>query len=349
MNQMSIEIEIVEAKDLPSADRNGLSDPYVIVRAGPGILTPVKTPVIRKTLNPVWNYKTVLRIEPTVEEIRFEVYDWDRFSRDDPLGYCVFRPSIFNDGVPIDQTEPLIRMDRGGKMMKKQKGDGAPEYKGELHVRMEAKNVCQFCTPGTWFGFQGGAANPSMAQVQPGQAAVLPEAEAPGGFPPICMGLGWDTGIHTFDLDASVVVFDSAMERTEVVFFNHQEGCGGAIVHSGDNRTGEGDGDDEVITIDLGRIPPNVYRLACVVNSYTGRSLAGAKSAFVRLFTRDGRTLGCTALSKMFDSTGLFFCFFERTPQGQWCYQTVLQPVSGVVAYDSTPDIVSILAPISFL
>ena len=107
MNKVIIEVEIVEARDLLASDRNGFSDPYVIIDKTAGLPNGAKTPIIKKTLNPVWNFKTVLCVDPSFKKIKFRVFDWDRFSSDDPLGTCSFPASMFADGVPLDVWEPL--------------------------------------------------------------------------------------------------------------------------------------------------------------------------------------------------------------------------------------------------
>lgn len=235
-------------------------------------------------------------------------------------------------------------------------GEKKPVYptKGELHVRMTAKNQCQFCTPGNWFAVQaaaggapggkhgGGVAAPSlvpMSLAAPGAGGALP-------FGDVCLGLGWDFAPgRELDLDASVVAFGARGERLDLVYYGQLSGCGGAVRHSGDNRTGAGDGDDEVITLSLPRVPAGVVRLACVVNSYSGTSLARARSAFVRVFCGP-HTLGIQKLSHVCDSPGLFFCFFQRSSTGAWFFQTVVQPVPGHIASQSIPAITQYLANI---
>jgi len=344
---MMIEVEIVEARDLLSSDSNGFSDPYVVIDKTPGLASGAKTPVIKKNLNPVWNFTTVLHFDHNLSKIKFRVFDWDRFSSDDPLGTCSFSPSIFNDGVPIDTWEPLRQ-----KPKKKKPGQKGPwPTKGELHIKMTAKNACQFCNPGGWFALQGaaGSAPGAGGVVAPQMVPMQMAATGPATpFGDICLGLGWDFAFgNQVDLDASVIALGPQGEQIDLVYYGKLVGCGGAVRHSGDNRTGAGEGDDEVITLSLPRVPPNIVRLICVVNSYSGASLARAKSAFVRVFCGP-QTLGAQKLSKMCDSQGLFFCFFQRNAAGAWFFQTVLQPVPGHIATESLPAIRQFLSGVAF-
>lgn len=233
--------------------------------------------------------------------------------------------------------------------------------KGELHIKMTAKNQCQFCTPGNWFAVQAAAGAAGGARGggrggAPAAAALVPMAlAAPSGGPgapaplpfgDVCLGLGWDFAPgRELDLDASVVAFGARGERLDLVYYGQLSGCSGAVRHSGDNRTGAGDGDDEVIMLSLPRVPAPVVRLACVVNSYSGASLAAAKCAFVRVFCGP-HTLGIQKLSHVCDSPGLFFCFFQRSSTGAWFFQTVVQPVPGHLASQSIPAIAQYLAAI---
>lgn len=106
------------------------------------------------------------------------------------------------------------------------------------------------------------------------------------------MGLGWDAmkkkGFfgkkdQDIDLDASGLMFDSANTLVDVVWFNQLASKDGAVLHTGDNRTGAGDGDDESIIVDLTRVPPTVTTLVFTVNSFTGQDFTQIESAFCRL------------------------------------------------------------------
>ena len=86
------------------------------------------------------------------------------------------------------------------------------------------------------------------------------------------VGLGWDTnkydGQEDFDLDASAFLLGAngkLIRDEDFVFYNNLNGRDGAVVHTGDNRTGDGDGDDEVIIIDFEKLPPEIERIAICV------------------------------------------------------------------------------------
>lgn len=110
----------------------------------------------------------------------------------------------------------------------------------------------------------------------------------------VIMGLGWDAkktvGFFGFgqktqqvDLDASCAMFDAAGKVVDTVWFRQLKSKDGSVVHTGDNRTGAGDGDDEQIVVELGRVPPAVQHLVFVVNSFTGITFDQIDNAFCRL------------------------------------------------------------------
>ena len=90
------------------------------------------------------------------------------------------------------------------------------------------------------------------------------------GLSKIKVGLGWDARSSDgadFDLDASVFLLKDDKVRTasDFVFYNNKSGDNGAVVHQGDNLTGAGDGDDEVIDIDLSAVSADITRLVVAV------------------------------------------------------------------------------------
>ena len=129
--------------------------------------------------------------------------------------------------------------------------------------------------------------------LQKGQKISL-EKEAGGSLAKVTMGLGWDAiktkGLFGFgakteavDLDASCVMFDEANNLIDTVWFRQLKSKDGSIVHTGDNRTGAGDGDDEQIVVELARVPANVKSLVFTVNSFTGQNFSQVENAYCRI------------------------------------------------------------------
>lgn len=108
----------------------------------------------------------------------------------------------------------------------------------------------------------------------------------------VFMGLGWDAVGRGFlgrkksvdvDLDASCLLFDSRGGLVDQVWFQQLRSKDGSVEHTGDNRTGAGDGDDEVIVVDLSTVPASVATLVFTVNSFTGQDFSQVENAFCRL------------------------------------------------------------------
>ena len=116
--------------------------------------------------------------------------------------------------------------------------------------------------------------------------------EAPG-LSAVTVGLGWDartTDGQPFDLDASAIVVGAdgrVLSDGHFVFFNQLASSDGSVRHQGDNRTGQGDGDDEKIDVDLSALPA-----AAGPATRNGATRTGARSASTRARTRPGATVG---------------------------------------------------------
>ncbi len=120
--------------------------------------------------------------------------------------------------------------------------------------------------------------------LQKGQKISLAK-EAGRELTKVVMGLGWDPvySDDDVDLDASCLMFDEQKKLLDTVWFRQLKSKDGSIVHTGDNRTGDGDGDDEQIIVDLMRVPAAVKSLVFTVNSFTGQTFSEVDNATCRL------------------------------------------------------------------
>lgn len=124
-----------------------------------------------------------------------------------------------------------------------------------------------------------------------GQKAALTKDNP--GLNKVIIGLGWDVNRFDgdgFDLDASAFLLGSngrTRKSTDFVFFNHKEHESGAVKLSGDNRTGEGSGDDEQLIVELSKIPEDVEKVAIAITIYDAenrlQNFGMVSNAFVRI------------------------------------------------------------------
>ena len=115
--------------------------------------------------------------------------------------------------------------------------------------------------------------------------------EAPG-MKKMLVGLGWSmrsTDGDAFDLDGSVFLLGAGgkvRSDADFVFYNQNKSSDGSVVHSGDNRTGEGEGDDESVTIELDKVPADVEKIAVCVTIHDAeakrQNFGMVASAYVR-------------------------------------------------------------------
>ncbi|MFF7471346.1 TerD family protein [Streptomyces sp. NPDC008092] len=135
------------------------------------------------------------------------------------------------------------------------------------------------------------------------------------------MGLGWEPAFRgkDIDLDASVIAYGPQRNHIDSCYFGKLSILGGAIKHSGDNLTGEGGGDDEVIAVDLGRIPPEVTGLVFTVNSFSGQKFTEVAKAYCRLLdAASGEELARFDLTNAEAQTGVMMAKLVRQFSGEW-------------------------------
>ncbi len=135
------------------------------------------------------------------------------------------------------------------------------------------------------------------------------------------MGLGWEPafGGADIDLDASVIVYGPQRNHIDSCYFGKLTVLNGAIRHSGDNLTGEGSGDDEVITVDLGRLSQEVTGLVFTVNSFSGQKFTDVAKAYCRLLdATTGEELVRFDLTHAEPQTGVMMAKLIRQFSGEW-------------------------------
>ncbi|MFJ6567270.1 TerD family protein [Streptomyces sp. NPDC091292] len=135
------------------------------------------------------------------------------------------------------------------------------------------------------------------------------------------MGLGWEPAFRgkDIDLDASVIAYGPQRNHLDSCYFGKLSILNGAIKHSGDNLTGEGAGDDEVIVVDLGRLPQEATGLVFTVNSFSGQKFTEVAKAYCRLLdAATGEELVRFDLTSAQPQTGVMMCKLIRQFTGEW-------------------------------
>lgn len=166
------------------------------------------------------------------------------------------------------------------------------------------------------------------------------------------MGLGWDAAKkkgffgkrdQEIDLDASGLLFDGSGQLVDVVWFNQLSSKDGSVVHTGDNRTGAGDGDDESIVVELTQVPANVSTIVFTVNSFTGQDFSQIESAFCRLVDEtDGSEIARYELTGSGTHNAQVMAKVSRDGAG-WSMTAIGAPTSGRTFDQLLPAVVPYL------
>ncbi|RFA16609.1 chemical-damaging agent resistance protein C [Subtercola boreus] len=149
------------------------------------------------------------------------------------------------------------------------------------------------------------------------------------------VGLGWDprtTAGEQFDLDASAMLVAAngkIRSSDDFIFYNQMSTPDGSVVHQGDNRTGEGDGDDEQIVIDLAAVAPDVERIIIAVSIHDAdnrrQNFGQVRSAFCRVLDQDLEEIVRYDLTEdAARETAMLFAEIYRN-NGEWKFRAVGQ------------------------
>ena len=160
----------------------------------------------------------------------------------------------------------------------------------------------------------------------------------------IVVGLGWDvksfSGGEEFDLDASAFLLNAqgiCQNDLDFIFYNNLRSVDGSVEHTGDNRTGEGEGDDEQIKIHLNKVPSSVQRIAITVTIHDAvqrrQNFGQIENAFVRLVDEDlNKEILRFDLGEDFSiETAVVFCEVYRH-NGEWKFNAIGSGYQGGLA-----------------
>lgn len=170
-------------------------------------------------------------------------------------------------------------------------------------------------------------ANANLSREVPGLSRVL-------------IGLGWNartTSGDSFDLDASAFLLTESnrvRNDSDFIFYNNTRSQDGSVEHKGDNRTGDGDGDDEVVSVNLASVPGDVAKVTFAVTIHEAesrrQSFGQVSGAFIRVVDESSsKELVRYDLSEDFSTeTALIFGELYRH-QGEWKFRAVGQGYRG--------------------
>lgn len=156
----------------------------------------------------------------------------------------------------------------------------------------------------------------------------------------VLVGLGWDaraTDGVDFDLDASAFLLgvnEKVRGEHDFIFYNQTRSQDGSVEHTGDNRTGDGDGDDEAVTIDLGKVSPDVQKIAITVTIHDadsrGQNFGQVQNAFIRVVNNQSQVeIVRFDLNEDYSTeTAMIFGELYRH-NGEWKFRAVGQGYNG--------------------
>lgn len=164
------------------------------------------------------------------------------------------------------------------------------------------------------------------------------------GLKKAIIGLGWDTnkysGGYDFDLDASAFLVGAngkVNNDKDFIFYNNLQGGNGSVIHTGDNRTGDGEGDDEQILIDFSKVPEDIHTVAITVTIHDAiqrvQNFGQVSNAYVRLVNEETNeeVLRYDLAEEFSIETALVVCEIYRH-EGEWRFNAVGSGFQGGLA-----------------
>lgn len=175
----------------------------------------------------------------------------------------------------------------------------------------------------------------------------------------IFLGAGWDvakastgggffskilsTGQENIDLDTALIMLDANKSIVDAVYFGQLKSRDGSVQHSGDNLTGAGDGDDEIIHVNLAKVSANVHSLVFTISSFRGQSFENVENAFCRVVDANSNVeIAKYNLSQRGKYTALIVAKLYRH-NGQWKMGALGETCNGRTFKEMLPAILPLL------
>lgn len=167
----------------------------------------------------------------------------------------------------------------------------------------------------------------------------------------IKIGSGWDpiekvgapkkgffsrllSGDDEIDLDSSVILLDADGNALDVIWFNQLKSKCGSVIHNGDNRTGKGDGDDEVISVDLLKLSSDVKAIAITLHSFQNHTFNDVENCYCRVLDDNNKELVNFDLKELCGEKAAFVAGLVKKGD-DWEFVTVGKPSSGSTVLDA--------------
>lgn len=160
------------------------------------------------------------------------------------------------------------------------------------------------------------------------------------GIETVTVGLGWDTRATDgaeFDLDASCFMLGAngkVRSDSDFIFYNNLNSADGSVQHTGDNRTGAGEGDDEAINVNLVKLPPDVQKLAIAATIHEAdkrrQNFGMVQNAYIRVVnSKTGKEVARFDLSEdASTNTAMIFGELYRH-NNEWKFKAIAQGYDG--------------------
>lgn len=183
--------------------------------------------------------------------------------------------------------------------------------------------------------------------LQKGSSLSLKKADG-SALTKVRLGLGWDAAKRGFfgggaiDLDASAVLLNASGAPVDTVYFGQKKSKDGSVRHSGDNLTGDGDGDDEQIVVDLTKIHSDVKTVVFVITSYSGQKFDAVNNVYARVVDTSSASENEVVRYNLAESAGMtanVMAKISRESNG-WVFTAIGEYTNGRTAH-KTLDVVS--------